>query len=88
MNFKKFQNIRNNRGFTTTIVLIIFGIILLSYLGVDLQNSSASPIIKKNFTYVIGQAKNLWTNFLREPTLASVHIFKEWFLALASMPKN
>ncbi|OHA33873.1 MAG: hypothetical protein A3A22_03735 [Candidatus Taylorbacteria bacterium RIFCSPLOWO2_01_FULL_45_34b] len=64
---------RSRGGLIKSVLLIIGGVLILSYLGIDLQNNAASPLIKKNFLYVWNGAETLWTNHLREPIVAVIN---------------
>lgn len=58
---------KNSRGFIGIIVIIIIAIIILSYLGFDLKKLFTSDMAQKNFSYVTGFIKNLWSNYLSVP---------------------
>lgn len=54
-------------GFIKIVLLIAVGVLALSYLGIDLQNNSASPLIKKNFIYLWNVSSAFWNNYLSAP---------------------
>lgn len=59
--------LKSNRGFIKLIVIIVVAIIILSYLGFDLKKTVTSDLTQKNFGYVWGFVKNLWSNYLSVP---------------------
>ncbi|MEI6479898.1 MAG: hypothetical protein WCO12_00025 [bacterium] len=58
---------KNNQGFIGIIVLIVVAIVILSYLGFDLRKIFTSDMVQKNFSYVFGFIKNIWSNYLSVP---------------------
>lgn len=63
-----------NRGIIRTIVIVIIGIILLSYFGIDLEQVSKSDLLKKNLAFTWDTTKNLATNYIYNPIS---HIFSK-----------
>lgn len=61
------NSIKNNQGFIGIIVLIIVAVVILSYLGFDLKKIFTSDMVQKNFSYVTGVIKNIWSNYLSVP---------------------
>ncbi len=56
-----------DRGFIKIILLIVIGLIVLGYLGINLKDVLASPVVKENLSYAWHLAQELWTNWLRTP---------------------
>lgn len=50
-----------------TIIYIIIGVVILSYLGVDIKRAVESPTTKENFSYVTQAAIYVWDHVLEKP---------------------
>lgn len=59
--------VNNNGGFIKLIIFIIIGLLVISYLGVDLRSTVESQKSKDNFSYVWGYTKAFWNNYLDKP---------------------
>jgi hypothetical protein len=55
------------QGIIKLIVLIIIGILILSYFRVDIRRIVESDIAQKNLNYVWGLVQYVWHNFLAAP---------------------
>ena len=57
-------------GFIIKLVLIIIALILiLSFLGIDIQSVVESPQAQKNIAYVVDLGKLVWNKYLEQPIL-------------------
>lgn len=54
-------------GFMKLVLIIIIGIIILSYLGFDLRKIIEAPQTQDNLGYVWGIVTNFWNTYLSEP---------------------
>ncbi len=68
MNERREKN-ETSRGFIKIILLIVIGLILLGYFGVNLKDVLASPVVKENLSYAWNLAKELWAHWLRAPVV-------------------
>ena len=59
--------INKKAGIIKMIIIIIIAIAILSYYGFDIKNFFTSPQVQKNFEYVWGFLKDIWSNYLAEP---------------------
>lgn len=50
-----------------TIIYIIIFIVILGYLGVDIQRAVESPTTRENFSYVTQAALYVWDHVLERP---------------------
>ncbi len=50
-----------------TIIYIIIGIVILSYLGIDIKRAVESPTTRENFSYVTQAALYVWDHVLEKP---------------------
>ncbi|MES2470661.1 MAG: hypothetical protein V4526_00275 [Patescibacteria group bacterium] len=56
------------QGFIIKLVLIIIAVILIvSYFGIDIEDTANTPTAKKNFSYVTDRIVYVWDNFLKKP---------------------
>ena len=60
---------QKNKGFVKMIVLIIIGILILSYFGFNLKSIAESPTSQSNFSYVWGTLSYVWDTFLAGPAI-------------------
>lgn len=63
----------HNKGLIGRILLILVAIfIVASYFSIDLESTvkafSSSPVTTKNFEYVVGIGKSVWSGYLEQPT--------------------
>ena len=58
---------KTNQGIVKTILLIVGGILLLSFFGIDLQEVTAKPIFRKNVEFIWTSAKDTWKNYIYKP---------------------
>jgi hypothetical protein len=49
------------------IVIAIIGLIILGYLGIDIQKTVKAPTVQNNLTYAKDIAIHIWKNYLAEP---------------------
>lgn len=64
-----FKNINNESGLVRLIIIIIIGIIVLSYFGFNLQDIIESPQTQGNIGYVWGGVVYVWNTYLAGPVL-------------------
>jgi len=50
-----------------TIIYIVIGVVILSYLGVDIKRAVESPTTRENFSYVTQAALWVWDKVLEKP---------------------
>lgn len=55
------------RGLIRTIVIIIVGILVLSYFGFNIRQIAESDTSRENFSYVQEKMIYVWDNFLETP---------------------
>lgn len=61
---------KNSReGFIRIILLIVIGLIVLGFFGINLKDVLASPVVKENLSYAWDLAKELWDTWLRTPVM-------------------
>ena len=63
------NNIPKNQGLIKLIVIVIIGILVLSYFGINIQSIAESPTSQSNFSYVYGIISGIWNGYLRGPVL-------------------
>lgn len=56
-------------GFIKLAILIVIGILALSYFNINIQNVAESPQSKSNFGYVTRVSKAAWHGYLERPVL-------------------
>jgi len=77
-----------NRGLVKLIIIIIIGIVILSYFGFNIREIVEDPTTQNNITYVWGLTVSVWENYLRDPVLyvwQNVFIDLIWDLFLSSL---
>ncbi len=62
---KKYNN--KQGGLIKMIIIIIIAIAVLSWYGVDIKDFVTSPQVQKNFGYVWGFIKDVWSDYLATP---------------------
>ena len=55
------------RGFVKILIIILFGIVVLSFLGVNLKEVFQNRTLGENFAFVFGGMKSLWENYILRP---------------------
>ncbi len=55
------------RGFIKLIILIVIGLIILGYFGLNIKDILASPVVKENLAYAWEMAKHIWSTWLAAP---------------------
>jgi hypothetical protein len=63
------KNFATNRGLIKMIVLIIAGLILLAYLGLNLRSIVESQTFVDNWEFIKGLAVTIWNNYLSTPIM-------------------
>ena len=58
------RKINKRNGIVLTIILIIIALIVLGYIGFDLEKISSSPTVQKNFHFVWNFIKGIWENYI------------------------
>lgn len=58
---------KNNRGLIRTVILVIFLILVLSYLGINIRSIISSDTFRDNWSYVSDLAVRIWKNYLSGP---------------------
>ena len=57
------------RGFIKLIILIVIGLIILGYFGLNIKDILASPVVKENLAYAWEVAKHVWDTWLKGPAI-------------------
>lgn len=63
------NKVRENQGLIRLILLIIIGVLVLSYFNFDIKSFIESPITQKNIEYITGWATYIWDEYLASPVL-------------------
>ena len=71
---KKFSH---NRGLIKTVVLVIAGLILLAYLGLNLRSIVESQTFIDNWEFIKNLMVTIWSDYLKGPIL---YIFNNIFM--------
>lgn len=58
---------KRSHGFIKLIILIVIGLVILGYFGLNIKDILASPVVKENLAYAWELAKTLWHNWLQAP---------------------
>lgn len=58
-----------NQGFIRIILLVVIGLIVLGYVGVNLKDVIASPVVQENLSYGWQLAQKVWAEWLRGPVM-------------------
>jgi len=61
------RRVPKNKGLIKLILIIIIGIIILSYFGFNIQSIVESPESQSNLGYIWGLVVTAWTNYLMQP---------------------
>lgn len=56
-----------SQGFIKLIILIVIGLIILGYFGLNIKDILASPVVKENLAYAWELAKHIWNTWLAGP---------------------
>lgn len=56
-------------GLIKLIIIIILGVLVLSYFNVDIKSFIESPVTQKNISYITGWGLHLWSEYLADPIL-------------------
>ena len=73
------MNANKNKGFIRLIILIIIGIIVLSYFNINVKSIVESPVAQENIGYVWGLVTFVWAEYLATPLL---YFWNNIFIAL------
>jgi len=57
------------------IIIAIIGLVILGYLGVDIQKTVKAPAVQNNLTYAKDVAIHVWNNYLAAPVKFLWEIF-------------
>jgi len=71
--------IQNNRGLVKLILVILIGVVALSYFGFNLRAIVEAPQTQENLSYVWGLVTTVWNNYLAKPAL---YLWREVFVDL------
>jgi len=50
------------------IVIVVLGLIMLGYMGIDIQKTVKAPTVQNNLTYAKDISIHIWKNYLAAPT--------------------
>jgi uncharacterized membrane protein (Fun14 family) len=64
----------NQRGFVKTIVLILIGVVMLSYFGINLEEVTKNQLFKKNLAFTWREVTYVWNSFVVAPI---THVFNK-----------
>lgn len=67
------MKVNSQRGIVKTILIVLIGIIILSYFGINLQQVTQSDLLKKNLAFTWGIVTTTWTNYVYEPIIGIFH---------------
>ncbi len=56
-------------GFIKLALLVIIGILVLSYFNINIKSVAESPQSKSNFGYILGVSQTVWKGYLERPVL-------------------
>ena len=56
-----------NEGLIKLVILIIIGVIVLSYFGINVRSILESDLVRDNFGYLWNGVKSIWNNYLAKP---------------------
>ena len=62
-----FSKTKAKQGFVKIVILLVIGILVLSYLGVDLKSTVESQQNQNNFSYVWGYIHAFWDKYCAAP---------------------
>jgi hypothetical protein len=48
-------------------VIVVLGLIILGYMGIDIQKTIKAPVVQNNLTYAKDVSIHIWKNYLAEP---------------------
>jgi hypothetical protein len=54
-------------GFIKIVLLFILGILIISYLGIDLESAVGQKLFMKNLVYTKNKIVETWKDFIMEP---------------------
>lgn len=66
-----------NGGLIKTVVLVIAGLILLAYLGLNLRSIVESQTFMDNWSYIKDLIITIWSNYLKVPV---TYLYSEIFI--------
>lgn len=55
------------RGLIKQIILVVAGLILLAYLGLNLREITSSQTFTDNWHFIVETLSSLWNNYLKAP---------------------
>lgn len=61
-------NNKNESGLIGLVIIIVIGVALLGYFGVDIRRVTESEGAKANVSYVATTTVKVWNNYLKEPS--------------------
>jgi hypothetical protein len=67
------MKINDQRGIIKTIVIVLIGIILLSYFGIDLQKATQTDLFRKNLSFTWDTVVMVWTDYIYGPVVGLFH---------------
>lgn len=71
------KNCKTNRGLIKTVVLVIAGLILLAYLGLNLRSIVESQTFIDNWEFIKNLIVTIWSDYLKGPIF---YIFNNIFI--------
>jgi len=82
------DKLKTNKGLVKIIIIIIIGIVILSYFGFNIREIVEDPTTQNNLTYVWGLAVSFWENFLKAPIMylwQNIFVDLIWDLFLSAL---
>ncbi len=74
------MNIQSNqKGFIKIIILIIVGLLILSYFGISLRSVINSPVTQDNISYTTTGTVSFWNAYLKQP---ATYLWNQVFINL------
>lgn len=68
-----------NRGIIKTILIIVIGVVILSYFGFNIREIVENPTTQSNLSYVWNMAVSVWKNYLE---VSVMYIWQNIFIDL------
>ncbi len=67
------SNYNKKSGFIRLIILIVVGLLLLSYFHVDLRTVFTSNSLQDNINFIWNFSQQIWNDYIRVPLIFFLH---------------
>ena len=71
------------KGFIKIVILIVVGLLVLSYFGISLRNVINAPVTQDNISYTTTATVSVWNTYLKAP---ATYLWNQIFLELIWNP--